>query len=76
MSKTDVPNQKTHASGSWRIVRSVTVPANVTPEHSSESSLHQSGQRKAVKPEEQSAAHKPRNTPAYFETPNHLLSRQ
>ena len=69
MSKTDTPVQKTHASGSWRVVRSMAVPAGVTSVHANPSlSVHQSGVRKIQKVEEESVMLKPRKSPGYFET--------
>lgn len=69
MSKTDAPVQKTHASGSWRVVRSMAVPAGVTSTHPKQSlSVHQSGVRKIQKLEEESVLLKPRRSPGYFET--------
>ena len=68
MSKPDSPVQKSHASGSWRVIRSMAVPANVTPSAMNESlTTHQSGPRKIQKSEEESVLLKPRKTPGYFE---------
>jgi len=76
MSKPEVPIQKSHLSGSWRVVRSMAVPSNVTPAHSNESvATHQSGSRKIQKIEEESVLLKPRKSPGYFETVDHSFSK-
>ncbi len=73
MSKPEEPVQKSHVSGSWRVVRSTAVPANVTPELSIAPPLHQSGSRRIHKVEE--TVVKPRKHPGYFETVDHLVSK-
>ena len=76
MSKPDNPVQKSHASGSWRVIRSMAVPANVTPSPVNESlTTHQSGARKIQKIEEVSVLLKPRKTPGYFETSDPSFSK-
>jgi hypothetical protein len=76
MSKPETPVHKSHASGSWRVVRSLAVPANVTTVHSNAApTTHQSGARKIQKVEEESVLLKPRKTPGYFETSDPTFSK-
>jgi hypothetical protein len=76
MPEPHTPIHKTHPSGSWRVVRSMAVPANVTQAHANQSlNAHQSGTRKVQKIEEESVLLKPRRAPGYFETSNHLFSK-
>ncbi len=68
MSMTENQIHKTHASGSWRVIRSMAVPANVTPFPSNErTTTHQTSTRKIQKVEEESVRLEPRKTPGYFE---------
>ena len=68
MSKPDSAVHKSHTSGSWRVIRSMAVPANVTPSPSNASlTTYQSGARKVRKVEEESVLLRPRKTPGYFE---------
>lgn len=76
MSKLEIPVQKSHASGSWRAVRSMAIPASVASVHSSESlTTHHSGTRKIQKVEEESVLLKVRKSPGYFETADPSLSK-
>lgn len=76
MSKLEVPVQKSHASGSWRAIRSMAVPASVTSVRSNASpAIHHSGVRKIQKIEEESIMLKVRQSPGYFETADPSFSR-
>ncbi len=75
MSKSEIPVQKSHPSGSWRAVRSLAVPAGVTSLHSNEATTHNSGARKLQKVEEQSVHLKTRKSPGYFETADSSFSK-
>ena len=76
MSTPENPIHKKHASGSWRVIRSMAVPANVTRSPSDERPVtHQSGVRKIQKVEEESVLLKPRRTPAYFEASDPSFSK-
>ncbi len=76
MSNSDVPVQKNlHASGTWRAIRSMAVPANVASVRASHSpSAHLSGPRKIENIEEEAVRLKRRNSPGYFETAEPSLS--
>jgi len=74
MSNSEIPAQKKlHASGTWRAIRSMAVPANVTALHSSVSpSALPSGPRQLKNIEEASVK---RNSPGYFETADPSFSK-
>lgn len=77
MSRPAVPVQKPHASGSWRVVRSMAVPASVKSVHANESlTTHLSGSRKIQKIEEESVLLMTRKTPGYFETVDPAFSKR
>ena len=71
------PAQKPHASGSWRVVHSKSVPASVTAAHSKDTtSAYQSGIRPIVHTDEKPASktRKAHKTPGYFETTDSAFS--
>ena len=69
MFKPETHTSKTHASGSWRAIRSMAVPAGVKSMHSSDfMHAHHSGIKQVQKIEQDSIVLKPRKTPGYFET--------
>ncbi len=75
MFRQEVPIEKTHASGTWRAIRSMAVPANVTTAHSSQSAIHESGTRQMKNIEEEVIPFKRRNSPGYPETADTSLSK-
>lgn len=76
MSKPEPPVQKSHASGTWRAVRSMAVPANVKSLISTDSqATHRSGEREIPKIDKQSVHLKSRNLPGYFENADPSFSK-
>ena len=76
MSKSEPPIQKKHASGSWRAVRSTSVPAGVNSVHSSEfAPSHHSGIRRMQKIEGAATPPRERQAPGYFETADPSFSK-
>jgi hypothetical protein len=76
MSKSEVPVQKSHVTGTWRAIRSMAVPANVTSVHSSQApSAHLSGLSPVKDMEKDPVFLKERKAPAYFEAADPSFSK-
>jgi len=76
MSRSETTVSKTHATGTWRAIRSMAVPASVIAAHSGESeATQQPGIRKVRKIEEESVRHTGRKFPGYFETADPSFSK-
>ena len=76
MFKPETPLQKKHPSGSWRVVRSVSVPAGVNTVQSNEAApSHHSGIRKIKNLDATVTQPRVRQAPGYFETADPSFSK-